>query len=106
MIKTIKTTLVRALTTTILLFGFANGTLHAQTGDIKKQTEDKTATSLVLIQNVNIFDGIHEELSLDQDVLIKGNKIESVGKSIPAPKGATIIDGGGRTLTPGSAIPA
>lgn len=100
--KTIKATLAGALTTTILLFGSANGILHAyQTGDVTAQTEDKTATSLILIQNVNIFDGIHEKLSLNQDILIKGNKIETIGKSIPAPKGATIIDGGGKTLTPG-----
>jgi len=54
-----------------------------------------------LIKNVNIFDGINEDLSAGQTVLIKGNQIEAVGESVPAPEGATIIDGGSRTLTPG-----
>ena len=57
--------------------------------------------SLILIKNVNVFDGIQDELSPSQDVLIKGNTIEAVGENITAPKSATIIDGAGRTLTPG-----
>jgi imidazolonepropionase-like amidohydrolase len=57
--------------------------------------------SLILIRNVNVFDGINETLTPGQDVLIKGNKIEAVAKKIHSRKDATIIDGDGRTLTPG-----
>jgi imidazolonepropionase-like amidohydrolase len=55
----------------------------------------------ILIKNVHIFDGINETLALGQDILTQGNRIEAVGKSIPAPDGTVIIDGDGRTLTPG-----
>ncbi|MFA0160807.1 hypothetical protein AB4457_05660 [Vibrio splendidus] len=59
-------------------------------------------SDLILIQNVNVFDGVHDKLKKDHDVLVKGNLIKSVGKDISAPAGAKIIDGDGRTLTPGS----
>jgi len=40
-------------------------------------------------------------LSGPMDVLVEGNKITKIANSIPAPAGATVIDGGGRTLMPG-----
>lgn len=55
----------------------------------------------LLITNVNIFDGEGEGLAPGMSVLVEGNKIATIAKSIPAPGGATVIDGGGRTLTPG-----
>jgi imidazolonepropionase-like amidohydrolase len=61
----------------------------------------ETAGSSILIRNVNVFNGTDESLIPGQAVLIKGNKIVAVGESISAPKGATIINGRGRTLTPG-----
>jgi len=53
-----------------------------------------------LITNVNVFDGFADELAMNTDVLIEGNHIIEVGENLTAP-GATVIDGGGRTLTPG-----
>jgi imidazolonepropionase-like amidohydrolase len=53
----------------------------------------------ILITNVNIFDGVNDGLTAG-GVLIEGNLIKQVGGDIDA-AGATIIDGGGRTLTPG-----
>ncbi len=58
------------------------------------------APSQTLITNVNIFDGFSEKLANGMSVLIEDNRIVEVGKSISAP-GATVIDGGGRTMTPG-----
>lgn len=55
----------------------------------------------VLIQNVNIFDGKKEELIMNMSVLVEGNKIAKIASSIQAPEGATVIDGGYRTMTPG-----
>jgi imidazolonepropionase-like amidohydrolase len=55
----------------------------------------------LLITNVNIFDGKSEKLAPGMSVLVEGNKIAKVAKSISAPSGATVINGGGRTLTPG-----
>ena len=54
-----------------------------------------------LITNVNVFDGMSEELAMGQNVLIEGNLIKQISfESIDAP-GAIVIDGGGRTLMPG-----
>jgi len=55
----------------------------------------------ILIKNVNVFDGKGDQLAEGMSVLVEGNKITSVAKSISAPSGVTVIDGGGRTLTPG-----
>ncbi len=54
----------------------------------------------VLFTNVNIFDGFSDKLAMGMNVLVEDNHIKEVGKSIEAP-GATVIDGGGRTMTPG-----
>ena len=53
-----------------------------------------------LFTNVNVFDGFADELAMNTDVLVEGNHIVEVGQNISAP-GATVIDGGGRTLMPG-----
>lgn len=53
-----------------------------------------------LFINVNVFDGVNDGLK-SLDVLVEDNLIKAVGKNIKAPEGATVIDGGGRTLMPG-----
>ena len=58
------------------------------------------ASARTLFTNVNVFDGFADELAMNTDVLIEGNHIIEVGQNISAP-GAAVIDGGGRTLTPG-----
>lgn len=62
---------------------------------------EEAKASYTLIKNVNIFDGKNDKLSNGSAVLIENNLIKSVGKDIKAPEGATVIDGGGRTLMPG-----
>ncbi len=57
--------------------------------------------ALVLIKNVNIFDGKSEQLKMGQDVLVTNNMISKVGKQLQPDDGATVIDGAGRTLMPG-----
>lgn len=54
----------------------------------------------VLITNANIFNG-SDKLATGMSVLVEGNKITKIAKSIPAPVGAEIINANGRTLTPG-----
>jgi imidazolonepropionase-like amidohydrolase len=54
----------------------------------------------ILITNVNVFDGVNDGLET-QDVLVEGNLIKKVGPNLRVPQGATVIDGGGRTLMPG-----
>ncbi len=60
------------------------------------ETEPQT-----LITNVNIFDGFNDTLAMGMSVLLEGNHIKEVGKDLKASDGAKIIDGGGRTMTPG-----
>ncbi len=61
----------------------------------------KNASQSTLITNANIFDGKSKKLAAGMSVLIAGNKIGKVGKSIKAPAGAKVIDAKGRTMTPG-----
>jgi imidazolonepropionase-like amidohydrolase len=55
----------------------------------------------VLFTDVNVFDGVNEKRAEGMSVLVEGNKIAKIAKSISVPKGATVIDGKGRTLMPG-----
>jgi len=54
----------------------------------------------ILFTNVNIFDGFSPELQKGMDVLVEANYIKEVGTDIEAP-GAIVVDGEGRTMTPG-----
>jgi len=54
-----------------------------------------------LFTNANVFDGVHKKRIMNANVLVEGNIIRQVSTGkIDAP-GATVIDGGGRTLMPG-----
>ena len=61
----------------------------------------ETSHSTVLFTSVNVFDGKSDKLADGMNVLVEGNKIAKIAKAITAPEGTTVIDGGGRTLTPG-----
>jgi imidazolonepropionase-like amidohydrolase len=55
----------------------------------------------VLFRNVRVFDGKSERLTAPTSVLVRGNRIASIGPTAVAAAGATIVDGAGRTLMPG-----
>jgi imidazolonepropionase-like amidohydrolase len=56
----------------------------------------------VLFKNVNVFNGTENKLFKNHQVLVEGNLIKEISAGeIQANSGATVIDGGGRTLTPG-----
>ena len=60
--------------------------------------------SVILFQDVRIFDGKSGSLSAPSNVLVRGNKIEKIstdGIQIDNIANAITIDGGGRTLMPG-----
>ncbi len=59
------------------------------------------AQSAILIKNINVWDGTSTDLHTNIDVLIEDNLIIDVAKNIKTPKGASIIDGSGKTLIPG-----
>lgn len=68
----------------------------------QEKKEEKEQVTQILIKNVNIFDGKSDKLVKGQNVLVENNLIKAIGKkTIATVKGATIIDGGGRTLMPG-----
>jgi len=55
----------------------------------------------ILLQNVRVFDGMSEKAPEGMSVLVVGKTIAKIAPSIEPPAGATVIDGGGRTLIPG-----
>lgn len=55
----------------------------------------------ILFTNVHVFDGVNEQRIENANVLVEGNLIAEVATSAIAAEGATVIDGGGRTLMPG-----
>jgi len=62
---------------------------------------DKVPAARTLFTHVNVFDGEHEKLIGNANVLIEGNLIKQVSTQEIAADGATVIDGKGRTLMPG-----
>jgi len=63
--------------------------------------QETRPVSRVLITNANVFDGQNEQLAVGMSVLVEGNKIARIARSIPVPAGATVIDAQGRVLMPG-----
>jgi len=73
-------------------------------GTTAMATEPAVPPAAVLIENVRIFDGQSPRLSAPSNVLVVGNKIQSIStQNLTAPAGAQLmrIAGGGRTLMPG-----
>ena len=68
------------------------------------QGSPQTSGAVTLFENVRIFDGKSATLSAPSNVLVRGNKIETISSQpIAADRRADtrIITGGGRTLMPG-----
>ena len=68
---------------------------------VSAMAQEPKPGSKVLITNANILDSNKGTLAEGMSLLVEGNKIARIAKSIPAPDGATVIDAKGRTLTPG-----
>jgi imidazolonepropionase-like amidohydrolase len=60
-----------------------------------------SAPAATLITNVNVFDGTSDSLLANASVLVENNMIAAVSADPIEARGATVIDGGGRTLMPG-----
>jgi imidazolonepropionase-like amidohydrolase len=63
-------------------------------------TAQDEAPPQTLFTNVQIFDGVNEE-RMAGNVLVENNLIKTVSSEAISAPGATIVDGGGRTLMPG-----
>lgn len=60
------------------------------------------AQTSVLFRNVRVFNGTDPVLQSATNVLVRGNRIVSIGVGdVPPETGMTVIEGGGRTLMPG-----
>lgn len=57
--------------------------------------------TLILIENVRVFDGKSDRLSEPTKVLVENNLIKEIAPNAQAGDKGTIIDGGGRVLMPG-----
>ena len=56
---------------------------------------------VTVIKAARLFDGNSETVTSGAIVIMKGSKIEAVGRDLPAPAGAEVIDLGDATLLPG-----
>jgi len=59
------------------------------------------APKQVLFTNVNVFDGFGPELQMGMNVLVEGNYIKEVSAEPIVAPDAIVVDGEGRTMTPG-----
>ena len=87
--------------TALLNLGVALGMMLAAPAAAADKAPDKAPLAKTLITNARIFDGKGDKLTESMSVLVEGNKIAKIAKSITAPKDATVIDAKGRTLMPG-----
>jgi imidazolonepropionase-like amidohydrolase len=85
--------LARIITTATL----ACGVLAAAIPAVAQQDEQPPR---VLFTNVHVFDGVNEKRIENANVLVEGNLIKAVSSEAIEAEGATLIDGGGRTLMP------
>jgi imidazolonepropionase-like amidohydrolase len=88
----------RTLVATLLLMGVGlSSAVHAQ-------GSPQASGTVTLFENVRIFDGKSATLSAPSNVLVRGNKIETISTqpiAVDRRADTRIIDGGGRTLMPG-----
>jgi imidazolonepropionase-like amidohydrolase len=62
---------------------------------------DESKPGQILITNVSIFDGSSNQLAEGQNVLVEGKLIKQIGADLKANDNVIVIDGSGRTMTPG-----
>ena len=83
------------------LIGVITGVLLGILSSVSAFAADEAPVAKTLFTNVNVFDGKNETLINKANVLIEGNLIKLVSTEAIKVEGATVIDGGGRTLMPG-----
>ncbi len=58
-------------------------------------------TPVKVVKNAYLIDGTGKKPVKDASIIIKGNTIEEVGKTLDVPRGAEVIDAVGKTVLPG-----
>ena len=59
----------------------------------------QTTQKPLIVEHVRVFDGMR--VVPDANVVVEGGVIRAVGAAVPAPAGAEVVDGQGKTLLPG-----
>jgi imidazolonepropionase-like amidohydrolase len=77
-------------------------TAHGRAAELAKKLAHRPAKGIVFT-HANVFDAGTATLLPDQNVVVTGDRIQSVGPAskTPAPAGAEVIDATGKTLLPG-----
>src|SRR6185437_9896791 len=57
--------------------------------------------SLLILVCGNVFDGLSDSLSGPAEILVDGNRIAKIERSVGRPAGATVVDLSERTVSPG-----
>ena len=86
----------------LLLLLVSHSGLHAQetiSDEVEKYVD--YARGNYLLQNLKILDGTGNSALEDMDIWIEGEIIKEVGKDLPAPPGATVLDMSGKSAIPG-----
>ena len=68
-------------------------------GSAAAGAQQGTSGGSLLIQNVRLFDG--EKVTPRTSVLVTDGRVARIAPTIPAPAGASVVDGSGKTLLPG-----
>jgi imidazolonepropionase-like amidohydrolase len=87
-------------TTSTKLLALACLTLLLLASALVSAQSDSTAHHDVVIKNATVMTVTHGNIT-NGSIYIKDGKIAAVGESVNAPPGATVIDAGGKYLTPG-----
>jgi imidazolonepropionase-like amidohydrolase len=90
---------------TVALLALVAGSAHAQARQLPPAVRNYVSVDapVVAITHVKLVDGTGTPAKTDQTVLIRGEKIASVGPSasVNVPEEARVIDGTGKTVFPG-----
>jgi imidazolonepropionase-like amidohydrolase len=79
----------------------AVGGLAVLAGHAQEPAAAPQADAPIVLQAAHLFDGKSGQLVSPGRILVRGTKIEAVGRDVAAPAGAQVIDLGDATLVPG-----
>jgi imidazolonepropionase-like amidohydrolase len=77
-------------------------TLFAASACITGWAQDQNKGTVLVLTHANLIDGISPEILPDATIVVRGSRIESVGRNpVAPPAGAQVVDIKGRWLLPG-----
>jgi enamidase len=87
----------------VLLVLAISATVAAQRPTVGNAIRDFVTVDapVVAIRGVNVIDGTGAPARAGETVLIRDGRIAAIGRDVPVPDGATVIDGAGKSVMPG-----